>query len=120
MTLQEIVAKCAHFPKARACTEEDVPLSTVKRSLVLPLPTWSGQSLAALGRSSRVLSGDQSALELLVFDMDCLSVSALELLGTLAGRGETFWMHGGEIVARLSDPLAEGAELPHQAGPASL
>jgi hypothetical protein len=84
----------------------DARLAEIRRGVVFVLAAWSGPSLIALKRFTRIMSElPTSGLDLVVVDTDCLDAeSEAQLFGTdgfrPGGWGETIWVRDGVVVAR--------------------
>ena len=98
----------------------DVRLAEIRRGVVFVLAAWSGPSVVALKRFTRIMSElPTSGLDLVVLDTDCLDAeSDAQLFGTdgfrAGGWGEVIWLRDGVVVAReIAAPASEQALRDH-------
>ena len=83
-------------------------LADIDRSILFVLATWSGPSLEALRKLTTALAGEPNATAVLMVDIDKLPAELTQQLGPLRGAGETFWIRGGRVVAKLCDYERDG------------
>jgi hypothetical protein len=97
----------------RKLDELDFP--SLNRAIVFIFAAWSGPAIVAFKRFTRVLAGmNLKAVDLIVVDIDCLSVEAMVALWgrPVGGGGETIWIRDGNVAARaLSFAIESEQEL---------
>ena len=109
MTFEELVERDAAIDRtAFECKTLAEAMKNIN-GIVFIYARWSGAAIHSWRTLSRVLSGVDRRPRILVVDADEFSADlASELIGELPqGRGETYWILEGQIVANL-DECREG------------
>ncbi len=109
MGLPEAYGACLLIEERRLILipkEETVSIRSIKRGILFILARWSGASQLAFRALNKALASlsDLDGLHLYIADID--SDKTQELVSTLgdvlAGTGETYWLHEGEVHHKLS------------------
>lgn len=110
-----MVRKYSAVPFARVKLIRDIAdfqLAQVRRGIGIIFAAGNGQSVLALERLTRFLVARDLPIELIVIDMESMTIQEMKrLFGRLFhGQGETLWIRDGEVIAFL-DAYAADAEV---------
>ena len=78
-------------------------MADVRRGIVIIFAAWSGQAVLGLQRLTRLLSTRAESLDIVVIDIESMTTQEMnQWFGRdFHGKGETFWIRDGQIVAFL-------------------
>ena len=95
----------------------DFQLADIRRGIVIIFAAWSGQAVLGLQRLTRLLAARAESLDIVVIDIESMTTQEMnQWFGReLYGKGETFWIREGQIVAFLEayNPDTEPLILSH-------
>jgi len=83
----------------------DFALSGIRRGVVFVFAVWSGPSVQALQRFTRVLATiELGSLDVIILDNDCITDDdKMRVFGhVFHGAGEVLWIRDGQVIAELS------------------
>ncbi len=103
MSIQQLLDQYSKLPRkdVRILDSAD-DLDDINSGILFIMAPWSADALRGFQLILAVLAEhDPPQPALVVADIDRLSPSLLEKLPVLHGKGETFWIHRGRIIAKL-------------------